>query len=742
MKTRKLISALSAVIVLIILLLPSPGLVSPVFADTGTLVTTTTSTSGWSVVYSFQRKIVYANERLWLFYTAAADGKFYFRSSTDLGANWSAATQITTQGYNESVGISVYLEGSVTLHYVISSSDTGELLYRKGTLEANGTITWIATEQVVETVATYYYFYPYIIVDSEGYPWIGYGKSASGIVYGAYVIKSSTNNGTWTTEGGFPQTLVSGQAFLTAAIGAALTSGKTYWVYRETATGVIRGRLWNGVSWDAAENASATAGGGITAASVVGDGDNVHIVFTELTGDFSFIYRRRLYGTGWGAEQVVQTSVPGIFSTISLVSANSVIVGWANPTTNHVYYRESSDGTFADVVDWIDESMDGINDYAVCSAMSVSSGTVKLAFAYVTKDASPYNLKFAKLLFATSAPTVTSVSSSSVGETTATVTGNITATEGEDASLRGAEWDTNSGAPYSNNVTEGGSFGTGTFNTNFTGLPAGTTIYWRALAQNSAGTGYGSELTFLTKPSAPTNIVATDGAHNDKVTVTWTQSTGATGYKVYEGANLLDTLGDVSTYDDTAAPAGSLTPGTATASDGDYPKWVRLLVTGDSTSDGAVRTYTVVAFSASGDSPVSNNDTGYRGVGDITYLWYRSLGDSDAAYVPIFTATTNPYDDPYGVIDPDGRYYKAELSATGAVSQNTTADRGYMPTLEKFLIGGGNVAGGLVRFIVAALALVMVFIVGRGGMIPAFIGLIIGVLIFVGVDMVLKLGGM
>ncbi|GAH09105.1 unnamed protein product, partial [marine sediment metagenome] len=66
----------------------------------------------------------------------------------------------------------------------------------------------------------------------------------------------------------------------------------------------------------------------------------------------------------------------------------------------------------------------------------------------------------------------------------------------------------------------------------------------------------------------PTDVDATDGDHTDKVVIEWTKSDGATGYKIYEGENLLDTLGDVATYDDVAAPAPTITAGDSVATDG------------------------------------------------------------------------------------------------------------------------------------------------------------------------------
>lgn len=212
-------------------------------------------------------------------------------------------------------------------------------------------------------------------------------------------------------------------------------------------------------------------------------------------------------------------------------------------------------------------------------------------------------------------------------------------------------------------------------------------------------------------PAAPTNVAATDGTYTDKVTITWTKPTGATGYKVYEGSNLLTTLGDVATYDDTAAAAGSITAGSTVATDGTSTANVGLSLSGTSTSNGASRTYKVVATNAGGDSADSSTDTGYRSVGALGYQWQRSAGDSDASYSDIGGATASTYNDtgaPAGTITPGaaaatdgtssanvglslsgqsvadgaGRYYKCTLTSTGASNSpaSSTANRGYRTT--------------------------------------------------------------
>jgi len=80
----------------------------------------------------------------------------------------------------------------------------------------------------------------------------------------------------------------------------------------------------------------------------------------------------------------------------------------------------------------------------------------------------------------------------------ATLHGAIENTGGENCDERGFEWDNNSGTPYVNSWTETGNFGTGSFSYLITELDPDTTYYFRAKAHNSAGWGYGDELSFST----------------------------------------------------------------------------------------------------------------------------------------------------------------------------------------------------------------------------------------------------
>jgi hypothetical protein len=95
-------------------------------------------------------------------------------------------------------------------------------------------------------------------------------------------------------------------------------------------------------------------------------------------------------------------------------------------------------------------------------------------------------------------PVVTTQDATVTSNTTATGHGNITGLIITPADKRGFDWDIDSGEPYANSAIDTGSYTTGAYTTAITGLPAGSTIYYRAKAHNSAGWAYGEELTFVT----------------------------------------------------------------------------------------------------------------------------------------------------------------------------------------------------------------------------------------------------
>jgi hypothetical protein len=209
--------------------------------------------------------------------------------------------------------------------------------------------------------------------------------------------------------------------------------------------------------------------------------------------------------------------------------------------------------------------------------------------------------------------------------------------------------------------------------------PGDESVYLNAAPYNTWAMSLYATGELGTDLAAPTSVVATDGAGSAVVTVTWTKSVGATGYRVYrDGSDISGLLGDVATYDDAGAGAPSITAGSASAAKGLSPTYVRLLVSGEVANNGTTHSYKVVAVSGAVTSPDSTLDTGYRGISAISYQWQRSATDSNSGYGSIVAGTTESYNDVGGVVTPDGRYYRCVLTASGASNVTTSADRGYM----------------------------------------------------------------
>jgi hypothetical protein len=91
--------------------------------------------------------------------------------------------------------------------------------------------------------------------------------------------------------------------------------------------------------------------------------------------------------------------------------------------------------------------------------------------------------------------------------------------------VRGFQYDTD-GVPYAFDWHEDGSFAAGAYAAAISGLSPGQIYYYRSYATGYYGSGYGSDVTFLTKPDAPIDLTAT-ATTPVLYTLTWTVGTGA-----------------------------------------------------------------------------------------------------------------------------------------------------------------------------------------------------------------------
>jgi hypothetical protein len=231
-------------------------------------------------------------------------------------------------------------------------------------------------------------------------------------------------------------------------------------------------------------------------------------------------------------------------------------------------YRIGTSGTFTDVTPITEylTTLNGTNtaqtftDVVLPSSIENQSN-VQIRWIYYAYSGSGTRdrirldeITISSSVAANATPTVTTQAVSSIGATTATGNGNITATGGVNPTKRGFCWGLATGSDPDttssfNHNTETGNFGTGAFTGSIaTGLSPNTQYKVRAYATNTIGVAYGSVVTFTTLSNEPTNqatsFTATTNSQTS-ITTSWNDNDGiqtASGFLVM--ANLTGTFTD------------------------------------------------------------------------------------------------------------------------------------------------------------------------------------------------------
>jgi uncharacterized protein (TIGR02145 family) len=115
-------------------------------------------------------------------------------------------------------------------------------------------------------------------------------------------------------------------------------------------------------------------------------------------------------------------------------------------------------------------------------------------------------------------PVLSTTEVTEITANTATSGGNLTDDGGTTVTARGVCWSTNQNPTIADSKTTDGT-GAGSFTSNITGLTAGTIYYVRAYATNSAGTGYGSAMSFTTQGGTTGTVTDIDGNVYNTVTI-------------------------------------------------------------------------------------------------------------------------------------------------------------------------------------------------------------------------------
>src|SRR5664280_587724 len=189
------------------------------------------------------------------------------------------------------------------------------------------------------------------------------------------------------------------------------------------------------------------------------------------------------------------TTVPSSITLTTAVSGGTIISnGGAAITVSGICWATTPNPLATD-----SHTTDGTLTGSFPSTMTgLSAGTTYHVRAYATNsNGTAYGNDISFTTTSTTA-TLTTTAPSSITLTTAVSGGTITSNGGAAITVSGICWATTSNPIATNSHTTDGTT-SGSFVSSLTGLSAGTTYHVRAYATNSAGTGYGNDLSFNTK---------------------------------------------------------------------------------------------------------------------------------------------------------------------------------------------------------------------------------------------------
>jgi hypothetical protein len=176
----------------------------------------------------------------------------------------------------------------------------------------------------------------------------------------------------------------------------------------------VKAKKWDGSAWGSeAATTSAIRVSGYQ--SAVAQEDDVHLVFLKSTG-YDILYVKYTYSSNsFGSLTTLVAGATAYSAPVLSIdtSTNDLYVFAATKTTgtpsgwtaDHIYYIKytASSGTWGSWTDWIDESSTGTNEllyYADRLTCFYKAYGNYIGLEYMTKTASPYNVKFAYLSLA------------------------------------------------------------------------------------------------------------------------------------------------------------------------------------------------------------------------------------------------------------------------------------------------------------------------------------------------------
>ena len=177
---------------------------------------------------------------------------------------------------------------------------------------------------------TYEYYNGFCVLDSNGYPWIGYYRN-DGYYWEPCVVQANSTDGTaWNSAVKLsePSVVTRRTCIL------PLTSGKVYAIY--SGIDEIMGRLWNGANWEAEEKIAATNQVQEYGFSAVSYEDRVYLALLENSTS-NILFLTRSPSSGWQQQVMQANQDSGSFPILSIdKNQGNVYCFWLYGNTLHM----------------------------------------------------------------------------------------------------------------------------------------------------------------------------------------------------------------------------------------------------------------------------------------------------------------------------------------------------------------------------------------------------------------------
>jgi len=446
----------------------------------------------------------------------AVASDYYVYTSTNYGVNW---TQIFSSGTGNWRSITSSSDGTKLaivdyMGYIYTSANSGGIW----TLQANSGVNYwnsiTSSSDGTELAATGYNRYIKTSINS-GFDWTqqngsgsrfwtsitsdSTGQNLAATVTGGYIFTSANGGIGWTQR-------TNAGSHTWQSIASDSTGENLVAAYTGAANNYIVTSANYGVDWTPQTNA-----GSHLWKTVASNSDGTKLVAGVGSGGSTtgYIYT---YDTTTEAPTVTTQEATNVLSTTATLNGNITDLGGdnINMTRGFEYGTTIAYGT---EIAPTGNFMTGAYTYNLTGLECGEHTYHYRAIATNSVDTGNGVDKTFVTTACTSAPTVTTQDADNITLTTATLHGNITDVDEENATTRGFEYGETESYDETTIETEGGPFNTGAYTANITGLTCGKEYNFRSYATNGGGTGDGANLTFETSacPTAPTMTTQSAG---------------------------------------------------------------------------------------------------------------------------------------------------------------------------------------------------------------------------------------